>query len=165
MTLWIVDFEAFQQGSQFYPLEIALLNANTGAHNLFYIYYHYPIEDHTIRFQYDRHGLDWQDGNLPLGRALKAITRRIKENDKVVIKGVQKIKFFVSHGVLRQDQVIPVKETSTLKKLVQNVDQKCVKHTNLNKFWCAQQKCFAILTYIKQIKKEEDEVEMEMHMP
>ena len=157
MTFWIIDFEAFQQGSQFYPLEIALLNANMDAHNLLYIYYHYTIENRPIRFPYDRHGLDWQDGNLPLGRALKAIARRIKEDDKVVIKGVQKINFFVSHGVLRQDQVIPVEETPTLRELVQNVDQKCVKHANLNILWCAQQKCFAIFTYIKCIKKNKEE--------
>ena len=103
MTLWIVDFEAYQMGKQFYPVEIAMLNVNMGDHNLFYVYYQYPIENQTIHFQYEHHGLNWQDGNLPLGKALKAIAKCTKDKDKVIIKGNQNISFFVSHGIIQQE--------------------------------------------------------------
>ena len=100
MTEWIVDFEAYQVGKNFYPVEIAMLNVNMGARNLFYIYYWYSNKNRTIRFQCEHHGLDWHDGNISLGKALKTIAKCIKENDVVLIKGKQKIKFFVSHGII-----------------------------------------------------------------
>ena len=48
-------------------------------------------------------------------------------------------------------------ESLTIKDLVQNVEHKCAKHVNLKKFWCVQQKCFAIFTYVKCLEMEEEE--------
>ena len=77
--------------------------------------------------------------------------------DEVIIKGDQKIIFFVSHGIIQQEQIIPVEETPTIRELVQNVEHKCAIHANLKKFWCAQQKCYGILSYVRCIEKEEEE--------
>ena len=163
MTKWIVDFKAYQVGKHFYPVEIALLNVNMGAQNLFYIYYWYSNENWTICFQYKHHGLNWHDGNIALGKVLKAIAKCIKDKDVVLIKDEQKLKFFASHGIIHKCQIVSVDESPTIKDLVQNVEHKCARHTNLKKFWYAQQKCFAILTYVKWLEMEEEEKQTYIH--
>ena len=162
--LWILKNDwvdcwlwSIPSGKTFLSSGNCIAKCQHGACNLFYIYYQYPIENWTICFQYEHHGLDWHDGNISLGRALKAITKWISEKDTVIIKGEQKIKFFVSHGVMNESQIVSVEESPTLRELVKNVEHKCAKHTNLKKFWCAQQKCFAIHSYIKCLEKEEEE--------
>ena len=82
-------------------------------------------------FQYNRHGLDWHDGNLSLGKALKAISKRVKPEDKVIIKGFQKVSFFIGRSIISTEQVVPVEESPTLKQLIENFDKKCATHENM----------------------------------
>ena len=151
---WIIDFEAYQQGSTYFPIEIALLNVETKKCNIFYVGYGFCLKGMEIRYQYTRHGIGWSEGNVKLYNALRAIKKRVDiKHDHIIIKGEQKLNYLIAKGfdpslfLLIKPEGTP--KLNDLEKLVSD-DEKCIRHEGTNKH-CAMKKCFAILTVVDDV--------------
>jgi hypothetical protein len=95
---WILDFEAYQVGCSFFPVEIALLNMqNDEICYTWYIKYNTNMAkwDKPTKFQFNRHGLGWEHGNVYLHVALKELRDVLnsypEEEEHVIhVKGLEK---------------------------------------------------------------------------
>src|SRR5271167_1722590 len=95
--------EAFQISGKWFPKEIAILNPSTQECVCLTIKcdvpYKYlkPIVLPTVRYQFARHGIYWDDGDYTLTHGKHIITRLVNlEVDDVFVKGDQKEEFFGS---------------------------------------------------------------------
>jgi len=153
--LWILDIEAFQIRDRFYPLEICLLNTEKETCNLFFVKYRKTFESRSIRLQFGRHGIDWHDGDISIFSAIKAIKKRIKADDKICVKGEQKLKYLQKLFDFTNEQIFEIKNAPTLSELVESNDESCYLHFQMHKtWWCARRRCFAILKYLKRLEHD-----------
>ena len=97
MQKWILDFEGYQVGTNYYPTEIALLNASNTNKCFHWCIGHTEVftrMDVTTRYQFRRHGMRWDDGNLRFGKALEELRNVFThDNDQqhtIYIKGMEK---------------------------------------------------------------------------
>ena len=145
---WIVDMEAFQIGGKWYPKEIALLNPVTLEWTSLMVKCNVPyklvVNRHvlpTIKSQFARHRIYWDEGEYTLAQAKQIITGLVNmEVDTVFVKGDQKEKFFQSWFARLEQIVAP-----TFKELCQYPKETCGKHNN---HFCARRKCFELVPYV-----------------
>ena len=95
MACWLCYFEAFHFDGEFYPVELVLLNSQTKVCSNYNIYWQHglPYTGDTpqhIKFQYRRHGIRWDAGNVTLQEAIKLVKEQIANDDVIYIKGHEK---------------------------------------------------------------------------
>jgi len=154
---WLCDFEAYQFGATYFPVEISLLNLNNEKCATFYIGWKHlsftVSSSKTFTHQYNRHGLCWDAGRLTLTKAIKAIQKRVKASDIVFVKGEQKAKWLMQW--LKAGQIIDLGGIDVFSFNNNNSadhqnERKCEFHAmNPNYKFCARQKCFMLLPCAK----------------
>ena len=151
MLNWFLDFEAYQIGGKFFPVEICLVNGETKACNLFYVRYNFMHCSPTTTFQLKKHGIHWDEGNVTLRRALKAILNRVQMCDIIFVKGDQK-RVFLLQFVWFDRKVEEIICSSSIRDLVQMCcNEACSKHYNSNNLSCARHKCFALASFFDNV--------------
>ena len=163
-STWIIDFESYQIDSDFYPLEICILNVCTGKSFLFFVKYPYNYLNsnetlETLRYQYRRHRLHWDDGDQCIHSTViklkKIIANYSVSNIKIYVKGEQKHKlvshWFAAPSSTNTFNVIDIGANAprftALKHLCASAA--CAKHAHNLELFCARRKCYQLLPFIK----------------
>ena len=156
MVNWFLDFEAYQIGKDYYPVEICLVNGLTKRWNLFYVRYNFSYNTSTTHYQFKKHGIRWDDGNVSLNTALNAILRRVKRRDVIYVKGEQK-RVFLQNFIWFDRRIEEIVCASRMRDLVEMYeDETCWKHSGLTKHHrhnlsCARHKCFALASFFDNV--------------
>jgi len=150
MAGWLCDFEAFHFEGNFYPVELVLLHSQTKVCIIYNIHWNslpYTVDTTPcIKFQYRRHGICWDAGDVTVQEAIKLVKQQIaNDNDVIYVKGYEKWRWLSQ----RFDNVKELPEyIATLSKTKPSCDGKrCAFHSlvcNLGKM-CAMEKCYILL--------------------
>lgn len=143
---WIVDMEAFQVNSEWYPKEIAILNTSTLECKCLMIKCCipfknvHPVDMATIKWQFRSHCIYWDSGDYTLEEAKLIITKCVNKDDDVYVKGDQKEKLFQTwfprvHSI----------DSPPLRNLNECINEVCDKLHSRN---CARRKCFELIPYV-----------------
>ena len=156
MHKWILDFEGYQVGTNFYPREVALLNT-AGTNKCFDWHIGYSgvfarMDNNTTRCQFLRHGMSWTHGNMCLGKALEELRNVfINEQHIVYVKGREKT-LWARHWFA--DDNVEVKEIcnapnfSDLMMYYKNCVRACYFHENKWHLRRARSKTYMLLPYV-----------------
>jgi hypothetical protein len=161
-STWIIDFESYQIDSAFYPLEICILNVCTQQCFLFFVKYprNYFNTNATLRYQFRRHGLHWDDGDQSLHDTVMELKRIITNNAntvKIYVKGELKHKlvsyWFTTQLVTTNKNTFNITDIgagapsfTALKDL--NTIETCAKHAHNMQLFCARRKCYQLLPFV-----------------
>ena len=165
----ILDFEAYQIGSTFYPVEIAALNATTSQCLLMHVGHVKPDEAAAathLHHQHARHGLGWSDGQWSMASAVFRLCKFIHPLDVVLVKGEQKLeqcRSWLHWGQLLKLIDIPATMQEVI-ALAPIDDFNCMVHRVAAKYssssssddsgtpveWCSHRKTHALHLYMVQ---------------
>jgi hypothetical protein len=159
---WILDFEGYQVNSIYFPIEIALLNVHQN--NLCYtwrIKYSdaMAVYNQNTEWQFRKHRLGWNHGNMYLYEALKEMRTVIDDycsgEHVVYVKGLEKTNW------MRQQRWFPFHYPKVTVQEIQGVpsfrdlsmfygaEYACTYHTNAPfDVRCARRKAYQLLPYV-----------------
>ena len=154
MPKWILDFEGYQIGSNYYPKGIALLNVSDtdkcfGWH-IEYMEVFAQLDNNTTRCQFRKHGMSWRYGNIRLGKALEELRNVFTHDDQqhvIYIKGLEKTnwarRWFIENLKVEVKVICNTPNFSDLMRYYGN----CA-HADAWHLRCARSKTFMLLLYV-----------------
>ena len=151
-TRWIIDFECFHCGNVFYPVELTLLNAITPSQ--FYTYYirhdssNFCFYGLTTNWQYQRHGIKWDDGDKSLPEVIQLLKHLISTDDTIHVKGHEKWQMIKSWLAPENNYVFEIIDAPAFHTLKGSMDKTCFVHRHNVNFECAQRKAFRLIPYV-----------------
>ena len=149
---YIVDFEAYQVGSLYYPKEVAFLNIDTNECFQYYIHWSWHVRDKTTHWQQKRHGMDWIDGKLSIHEAVEEARTHILLTDVLWVKGLQKRNYLQTYW-FPHNTIKEIEHAPALKNLNNFHDKTCMLH--LGKKFCARRKVYELRPYIHNLHRVE----------
>ena len=170
-TLWILDMECYQIDGELFPLEICLLNVDdVKQYFIYYVKYsNNYFNNLVIKYQFNRHGLKWKDGDETLYSTVFKLKQIISHNDATIyVKGDQKQKLVIKWFSDRRRHVdiidIGVNAPSINNLKTQCLSQTCDRHISNLEYFCAKRKCYQLLPYVKippmDVKNDERQVKV-----
>ena len=152
---YIVDFEAYQVCSMFYPKEIAFLNIHTNECFQYYIRWPWHVWDMTTHWQLRRHAMDWSEGKYTINEAVDDAQQRILLSEVLYVKGDQKLKYLQKHWFPR-NTIKEITCAPSLKNLNSFHDKTCFMH--YGKKFCARRKVYELRPYIHNLLDSVDDL-------
>ena len=144
---YILDFEAFQIGTHYFPVEIAIVNCNTYTFETFYVKHPCMKQtwNPTICFQHHRHGLKWDSPGISYLEEVRDLIceKILKDGDTVLVKGDQKLAYFRDEWFHMLENVKGIDIGGPV--VYDARKRRCIIHSSMSDSKrCALQKCLTL---------------------